>query len=87
MIFHISFICSFVCSFIERCVLPIYDLEVIRQQTEFGGKHNTTPEGWLEGAPDADGLPEGWLDGDDEIDGRPLGCELGFSVDVGLVVG
>jgi hypothetical protein len=25
--------------------------------------------------------------GDDEIEGRPLGYELGFSVDVGLVLG
>ena len=46
-----------------------------------------TPEGWLEGTPDAGGFPEGWLDGDDKIKGRPLGCELGFSVDVGLVLG
>jgi len=32
-------------------------------------------------------LTEGWLDGDDEIEGRPLGCELGSSGNVGLVLG
>jgi len=45
------------------------------------------PEGWLEGAPDADGFPKGWLDGDDEIKNHPISYELGYSVNVGLVLG
>jgi len=32
-------------------------------------------------------LTKGWLDGDDEIEGHPLGCKLGFSVNVMLVLG
>ena len=69
----------------------------IADETPTFGPRAVTSASWIDLVPlrDSYKVPRTQTDfpkaglrwGDDEIDGRPLGCELNFSVNVGLVLG